>query len=95
MIVNNYGSNIGTQNNVEIASATASAVTLLQQASTALATDSTLTPAERAAAQAAIAVATREVSEGRSSRERLFKSLGALTGMGSIAGLISKVIDLF
>lgn len=94
MIVNNYGSNIGTQNNVETAAAPAAVVTLLQQASSALATDSTLAPAERASAQAAVAAAAREVSEGRSSKETLFKSLGALAGIGSIASLILKVIDL-
>ncbi|WP_398314307.1 hypothetical protein [Zoogloea sp.] len=95
MIVNNYGSNISTQNNIEISTSSAAAVSLFQQMVSELDSDPNLSPAARSSAQAVVTEATRSINEGSATRETVLKSLGALAGIGSIAGLVSKVIDVF
>lgn len=95
MIVNNHGSNISTQNNIEISANDGAAIKLLQQISGTLTSDHTLGPSQRAAAEEAVAKTSRELSEGTATRQTLLSSLGALAGIGSVAGLVSKLIDLF
>ncbi|MCX7255453.1 MAG: hypothetical protein NTZ64_01645 [Polaromonas sp.] len=95
MIVNNNNSIITTQKNIEISAANATAINLLEQMSETVAADRSLSPNTQHTVQRAIALTARKLEDEKPSREYLSKSLDALNGVGSVAGLLLKLFDLF
>lgn len=95
MIVNSIQCTIGTQNNTEITNENNAAINLLQQIYTAVSADQTLSHATKVEAQTAISSTARDLSVKKPSKDSLIKSLAALTGIGSVANLLSKLLDLF
>lgn len=95
MIINNIESTIGVQNFIEVAAGNEQAAELLRQISVIADVDSTLSDSTRQAIQKSVSEATKHLQANNPSRELLSKSLEAIKGVGSIAGLVSKFLDLF
>ena len=95
MIVNNSNSSIGTQNNVEVMGSSLEIANLLRQISTTLRSDVALDPVKKEFVLSVVNTASQDVRSGRSAQDTVLKSLGALTAIGSISALVSRLIDLF